>query len=125
MFKCIALLRRKPGLSREDFIDYYERQHAPLIRRLLPGIIDYRRNYVELEGAFLFPGAAPIDFDVITEIWLADRAAYDIAAYWARAGLAASLRAPYVDMPGTPPCTRTWRNPAAIPLRAFASTSRK
>ena len=77
MFKCIALLRRRPDLSREAFIDYYERQHAPLIRRLLPGIIDYRRNYVELEGAFLFPGAAPIDFDVITEIWLADRAAYD------------------------------------------------
>ena len=77
MFKCIALLRRRPDLSREAFIDYYERQHAPLIRRLLPGIVDYRRNYVELEGAFLFPGAAPIDFDVITEIWLTDRAAYD------------------------------------------------
>lgn len=77
MFKCIALLKRRPDLSREDFIAYYETQHAPLIRRLLPGIVDYRRNYVELEGAFLFPGAAPIDFDVITEIWLADREGYD------------------------------------------------
>jgi hypothetical protein len=77
MFKCIALLKRKPDLSREAFIDYYETQHAPLIRRLLPGIIDYRRNYVDLEGAFIFPEAAPIDFDVITEIWLADRPAYD------------------------------------------------
>jgi uncharacterized protein (TIGR02118 family) len=77
MFKCIALLKCKPDLSREAFIDYYETQHAPLIRRLLPGIIDYRRNYVELEGAFLFPGAAPIDFDVITEIWFTDRNAYD------------------------------------------------
>jgi hypothetical protein len=77
MFKCIALLKRKPDLSREAFIDYYETQHAPLIRRLLPGILDYRRNYVDLEGAFIFPDAAPIDFDVITEIWLADRPAYD------------------------------------------------
>lgn len=77
MFKCIALLKRRPDLSREDFIAYYETHHAPLIRRLLPDIVDYRRNYVQLEGAFLFPGAAPIDFDVITEIWLADRAAYD------------------------------------------------
>lgn len=77
MFKCIALLKRKAGLSRAAFIDYYETQHAPLIRRLLPGIIDYRRNYVDLEGAFVFPGAAPIDFDVITEIRLADRLAYD------------------------------------------------
>lgn len=77
MFKCIALLKRKADLSRAAFIDYYETQHAPLIRRLLPGIIDYRRNYVDLDGAFVFPGAAPIDFDVITEIWLADRSAYD------------------------------------------------
>lgn len=77
MFKCIALLKRRPDLTREAFIDYYEKQHAPLIRRLLPGIVDYRRNYVELEGAFLFPGATPIDFDVITEIWLADRESYD------------------------------------------------
>ncbi|ANI79788.1 MULTISPECIES: nuclear transport factor 2 family protein [Sphingobium] len=77
MFKCVALLKRRRDLSREAFIDYYETQHAPLIRRLLPGIIDYRRNYVDLEGAFIFPGASPIDFDVITEIWLADKPAYD------------------------------------------------
>lgn len=77
MFKCMALLKRKPDISREAFIEYYETRHAPLIRHLLPGIVDYRRNYVEMEGAFVFPGAAPIDFDVITEIWLADKAAYD------------------------------------------------
>lgn len=77
MFKCIALLKRRPDMSRDAFIDYYETRHAPLIRRLLPGIVDYRRNYVDLDGAFLFPGAAPIDFDVITEIWLADKSAYD------------------------------------------------
>lgn len=77
MFKCIALLRRRPDLGREDFIDYYETRHSVLIRRLLPGIVDYRRNYVEHEGAFIFPAAAPIDFDVVTELWFADRDAYD------------------------------------------------
>lgn len=77
MFKCIALLKRKPKLSHEAFVDYYETKHAPLIRRLLPGIVDYRRNYVDIDGAFLFPDAAPIDFDVITEIWLDDKVAYD------------------------------------------------
>lgn len=77
MFKCIALLRRKPDLSRTDFIDYYETRHSVLIRKLLPEILDYRRNYVEREGAFLFPAASPIDFDVITELWFADREAYD------------------------------------------------
>jgi EthD protein. len=77
VFKCIALLRRRPDLSRNDFIDYYETRHSVLIRRLLPGILDYRRNYVELEGAFLFPAASPIDFDVVTELWFADRDSYD------------------------------------------------
>jgi uncharacterized protein (TIGR02118 family) len=77
MFKCMALLRRKEGLSREAFVEYYETRHAPLIRRLLPGIAEYRRNYVDMEGAFLFPGAPAIDFHVITELWFADRAAYD------------------------------------------------
>ena len=30
MLKLILLFRRKPGMSRADFIDYYETVHAPL-----------------------------------------------------------------------------------------------
>jgi len=75
MLKAIALLRRKPGLSREQFIAYYEARHAPLIRSLLPEIADYRRNYVDREGVFESAVAA-IDFDSVTEMRFADRAAY-------------------------------------------------
>jgi uncharacterized protein (TIGR02118 family) len=77
MFKCIALLCQRSDISREAFIDYYENKHSALITRLLPGILDYRRNYVEREGAFIYPKASPMDFDVVTELWFADRAAYD------------------------------------------------
>lgn len=76
MIKTVALLKRKAGLSRAEFIAYYETRHAPLIRSLLPGIIDYRRNYVDRDGAFESDVAA-IDFDSVTEIYFADRAAYD------------------------------------------------
>ena len=76
MFKCIALLKRKEGLTKAQFVDYYENHHAPLIKRLFPSIVDYRRNFVDLEGAFLSPTSA-VDFDAVTEIWFADRAAYD------------------------------------------------
>jgi ketosteroid isomerase-like protein len=76
MFKCIALLRRRPDITPKAFIDYYETRHAVLIARLLPDILAYRRNYVECDGAFVFPGAA-LDFDVVTELCFADRAAYD------------------------------------------------
>lgn len=77
MFKCIALLRKRPDISKDAFISYYETQHAVLIARLLPDILEYRRNFIDLDGAFLFPGAAAIDFDVVTELWFEDRAAYD------------------------------------------------
>ncbi|MBC2660220.1 nuclear transport factor 2 family protein [Novosphingobium flavum] len=74
--KAIALLRCKPGLSREAFVAYYETRHAPLIRALLPEIGEYRRNYVEPAGAFTSPVAA-IDFDCVSELRFADRATYD------------------------------------------------
>lgn len=76
MLKTIALLKRKEGLSRAEFIAYYETRHAPLIRSLLPEILDYRRNYVDRDGAFE-SNVAQIDFDSVTEMRFADRAAYD------------------------------------------------
>jgi hypothetical protein len=75
MFKCIALLKAKAGLSRDKLIEYYENSHAPLIMRLMPEIIAYRRNFIDPEGAFEF--GASRDFDVITEICFENRAAYD------------------------------------------------
>lgn len=77
MFKCIALLKKRSDLSRDELINYYENNHAPLIKSLFPGILQYRRNFLDLDGAFLSK-AATIDFDVITEIWFENRAAYDV-----------------------------------------------
>ena len=79
MIKTIALLKRKPGMTHEQFVDCYENRHAPFIRAMLPAIVDYRRNYIGPDDARVFPGAAPVDFDVITELWFADQAAYDRA----------------------------------------------
>ena len=83
MLKMVALFRFKPGLSREEGIDYYETRHVPLICEMLPGFfLDYRRSYPEPDAMF-FPdhldGAppAPPPFDVITELWLESRAKFD------------------------------------------------
>jgi hypothetical protein len=81
--KTIAFLKRKAGLSREAFIDYYETRHVVLIRSLFPEIAEYRRNYLGLEDGVLIPGDAPLGFDVVTEILFADRATYD--RFWTRA----------------------------------------
>ncbi|MBS0474267.1 MAG: EthD family reductase [Proteobacteria bacterium] len=91
MIKVIALLRRKPGLTHEAFIAYYETRHAPLILSLLPGIADYRRNYVDRAGAFESPVAA-IDFDSVTEMRFDDRTAYDrFLAHAARPDVAQAI----------------------------------
>ena len=75
MLKLIAYVSAKPGISREAFINHYEAHHAPLVRRLLPSIDGYRRNYVK-------PGMVPgrykkPDYDSVTELTFKDQAALD------------------------------------------------
>lgn len=80
MVKLIALLKKKPGMSREDFISYYEMRHAPLALHLTEMGHDYRRNYprsARVEGREV--DAAP-EYDVITEVWFRDQAAYQAFA---------------------------------------------
>lgn len=76
MIKCIAMLKRRSDLTRDEFITYYETRHAPLILSLLPGIVDYHRNFVQADGAFPAEDGSPIDFDVVTEIWLENTEAH-------------------------------------------------
>ncbi len=65
MPKVLVFIKRRPDLSREQFREYYEQHHAPLVNRLLPYYQEYRRNY--LEGPFR-PGQPDMDFDVVTEL---------------------------------------------------------
>lgn len=73
MPKIVVLLRRRADLTREQFIEYYETRHVPLIHELLPGFSRYVRNYVvhsTLSTAAQLPGDTPEPyFDVITELW--------------------------------------------------------
>ena len=75
-FKVIALLTVKPGLSRAELVDYYETRHAPLIWSKFPWIVEYRRNFIDMEGAIRGSAALDPDFDVVTELWFKDRAGY-------------------------------------------------
>jgi len=80
MYKVIALLKAKPGMSKDDFIEYYENKHAPLIRRHMPLIVDYRRNYVQPDTTFfLTDNAQKLDFDVVTEFSFNSREDFDTA----------------------------------------------
>jgi uncharacterized protein (TIGR02118 family) len=69
----VALLKRRSGMSMQEFIEYYEKRHAVLARELLPELRDYRRNYVMHVGPR--SNAVDPDFDVITEMYFDDAAA--------------------------------------------------
>ena len=89
MFKAIALLKAKEGLSQEEFVSYYETRHVPLILASTRHLRDYRRNYLNLRGPLIFPERALPGFDVITELWFDDRAGYEAAmADFGRPGIA-------------------------------------
>ena len=78
MVKWVAILTRRLGTSRADFINYYETKHVKLIGELLPACyIAYRRCYVETEGPMTVWGQPLPDCDAITEVEFTDGAALD------------------------------------------------
>jgi hypothetical protein len=68
--KTLALIVRRPDLTRAEFRDHYEQVHAPLaVRTLLEGTTRYVRNHLREE---LFGRPA---FDVVSAFWYRDAAA--------------------------------------------------
>jgi len=84
--KLLLFLKRKPGLSLEEFRDYYENRHIPLVMTYMAGAERYFRRFVE------HPTGQELDFDVITEVWLKDRGALDfVMATLSRDGMPAEI----------------------------------
>lgn len=82
MIKLVALFKRKAGMSMDEFSQYYENNHVPLVKKYMPQIIHYRRNYIipgsTLEAGHMDSAAPPLPaFDVITEVWFENREQYD------------------------------------------------
>ncbi len=91
--KRMSILRRKIGMSSEQFADEWRRVHAPLVRQL-PGILGYRQNRI-LSRAW--PKGHGVSHEVwpvdgVVELWFADTAALD-AAFASPAGQAAMAHA--------------------------------
>lgn len=70
MLKVVTLIKRRPDLTREQFREYYENNHVPLINSKFGRyFLDYRRNYLIGDEA----ETGNPDFDVVTECWMKDR----------------------------------------------------
>ena len=75
MIKVVTLLTRKPGMSREAFIEHYETHHRKIGEKYLGGFAaKYQRRYLQSAGFREQEGDAP-PFDVLMEIWYPDQVA--------------------------------------------------
>jgi len=74
-WKILLFMKRRPGMSVEDFRTYYETRHVPLAEKYASGVGRYIRRYIDPQ---LHPetGAWPDPWDVITELWFADEKTY-------------------------------------------------
>ena len=76
--KIVILIKKKSGMSREDFIRHYETIHAvefgkkllghlfvKYVRNYPKGLVDYQPEHPDFEG----------NYDAVTEIWVKDEAA--------------------------------------------------
>ena len=75
MIKVITLLKRKKGMSQEEFSRYWEEQHGPLTARVSPGM----RRYVQNHAARL-PGGGEPPIDGVVEVWFDDLESWRAAA---------------------------------------------
>jgi uncharacterized protein (TIGR02118 family) len=75
MIKVMLFVKRKPGLTPEEFRARYESGHVPLAIAELPHLRRYHRNYAKQ-----VPGLPESDFDVVTEFWFDDKEGWKATA---------------------------------------------
>lgn len=75
MYKVVSFLKMREGLSADEFRDYYENHHVPLILSLAPAPLVYRRRYLQHEKEVTRSGNG-INYDVTTELGFADESAF-------------------------------------------------
>jgi len=100
MVKIFAFLTKREDMETQAFIDYYEKNHVPLVlSHILPSStpstpstpspssvspipISYKRNYL-MRGDPLSVGGddAAIDFDVVTELVFPTREAFQVSIH--------------------------------------------
>jgi hypothetical protein len=79
MFKTVCLLKRRQGMSFEDFVAYYETYHRKIGEKVLPTARRYMRRYLRPVPNPLTGEVVELEYDVLTEIWFVTREAYEAA----------------------------------------------
>ena len=78
MFKAIVMIKRRKGMTMEEFIDYYESTHIPLALKFVPNLKKNVRHYLTSYGNDVYGANSEPPFDVYTEIWFDDREDFEL-----------------------------------------------
>lgn len=68
MYKIMAFIKSKDGISEKEFIDYYENNHSKLIMELFPWISEYKRSYIPFSPFISIGPREGLPFDAVTEM---------------------------------------------------------
>jgi uncharacterized protein (TIGR02118 family) len=74
MVKLICFVKRKPGMSPEDFHRYWRERHGPLVASTKSG--SYARRYEQNHRALSDYGPDDDGYDGVTEQWFESREAF-------------------------------------------------
>ena len=74
MFKQLCFFKKRPDMSLDEFMDYYENHHTQLSRKLgrspsIPNAVRYVRRYVQPEKNPVTGEVHDLGYDCIMEIW--------------------------------------------------------
>jgi uncharacterized protein (TIGR02118 family) len=83
MIKIVALIKRRPDLTLEEFSAYYEHRHAPLFARSIqPDVTAAIKHYVQNHAVRLGAGTTDPPYDCVTEIGFDDLAGMERWTSW-------------------------------------------
>lgn len=112
MLRVTFCLKRLPGLTREEFQDYWLNRHAPLVKEHAAalGIRKYVQSHsVKLPGAFPLAevrGSAGLDFDGVAQLWWDDMRSFAAAGSTEAGRVAGALliedEKKFIDLPNSP-----------------------
>lgn len=72
IYKILLFMKRRPGMTREEFREYYENHHVPLALKYASGLKQYVRRYLEPKPRLETGDGEDLGYDVITELWFDD-----------------------------------------------------
>lgn len=86
MIKTVIIMKRKPGISTEEFESYWKEKHAPLVLKTIPGLVKYVQNHrVKLSDR------EPV-YDGVAELWYEDLDSFKAMSRWYRSDEGKVLR---------------------------------